>query len=208
MRALFLLVLSTAVCVSHASEQEALEKLNHILASPELTAAAYAAGEERIILCGYCHGRDGNSTRTHIPNLAEQNPVYLFTAFEKFASGERSDYVMEQAAAILDLDERVNIALYYGKQKVKAKATVNPELDSHGKTRFEQLCIACHGSNGEGHDEMPRLAGQPADFVRQSLLKFRAGGEHRPGSPMISVAQQLNDKDIEALASYIQGLNI
>lgn len=207
MRALIFIVLSLFVSTSYAQQQEALNKLNAIMASPELTQQAYAAGEERITLCGYCHGKDGNSTRSHIPNLAEQTPVYLFTAFEKFASGERNDFVMSKAATMLTLDDRVNIALFYGMQKVKHKEAVDPSLHDLGEAKFTKICSACHGAKGEGNDDMPRLAGQPAEFVRQSLKLFRAGGEHRPGSLMIPIAKQLSDADINALASYVQGLN-
>lgn len=207
MRALIFIALSLFVSTSYAQQQEALNKLNAIMASPELTQQAYAAGEERITLCGYCHGKDGNSTRSHIPNLAEQTPVYLFTAFEKFASGERNDFVMSKAATMLTLDDRVNIALFYGMQKVKHKEAVDPSLHDLGEAKFTKICSACHGAKGEGNDDMPRLAGQPAEFVRQSLKLFRAGGEHRPGSLMIPIAKQLSDADINALASYVQGLN-
>lgn len=207
MRALIFIALSLFVSASYAQQQEALNKLNAIMASPELTQQAYAAGEERITLCGYCHGKDGNSTRSHIPNLAEQTPVYLFTAFEKFASGERNDFVMSKAATMLTLDDRVNIALFYGMQKVKHKEAVDPSLHDLGEAKFTKICSACHGAKGEGNDDMPRLAGQPAEFVRQSLKLFRAGGEHRPGSLMIPIAKQLSDADINALASYVQGLN-
>lgn len=213
MRALIFFVLSIFASISFAQQQEAinahdaLKKLNKIMASPELTQKAYEAGEERITLCGYCHGKDGNSTRLHIPNLAEQTPVYLFNTFEKFANGEREDFVMSKAATMLDLDDRINIALYYGMQKVKHKEEVDPSLHDHAKAKFKQVCSACHGMTGEGHDEMPRIAGQPAEYVRLTLEAFRAGGEHRPGSMMIPFAQQLTDADIKALASYIQGLN-
>lgn len=207
MRALIFIALSLFVSTSYAQQQEALNKLNTIMASPELTQQAYAAGEERITLCGYCHGKDGNSTRSHIPNLAEQTPVYLFTAFEKFASGQRNDFVMSKAATMLTLDDRVNIALFYGMQKVKHKEAVDPSLHDLGEAKFTEICSACHGAKGEGNDDMPRLAGQHAEFVRQSLKLFRAGGEHRPGSLMIPIAKQLSDADINALASYIQGLN-
>lgn len=207
MRALIFIALSIFASTSYAQQQEALKKLSSIMASPELTQEAYIAGEDRITLCGYCHGKDGNSTRSHIPNLAEQTPVYLFTAFEKFASGERNDFVMSKAATMLSLDDRVNIALFYGMQKVKQKEAVDPSLHDLGETKFTQICSACHGTSGEGNDDMPRLAGQPAEYVRQTLTLFRAGGEHRPGSLMIPIAKQLSDADINALASYVQGLN-
>lgn len=207
MRVIIFLVLSLIASLSHAEYKEALNRLTEILSSDTLTKKAYAAGEERISLCGYCHGKDGNSTRADIPNLAEQRPVYLFSAFEKFASGERTDFVMTQAANLLSIEDRVNIAVYYGMQKVKVKSSVNPELDAHGQRVFQQICIQCHGPQGKGMNDAPRLAGQPAAYVRYALKGFRDDAEYRPGSLMLPIAAQLSNADIEALASYIQGMN-
>ena len=36
---------------------------------------AMRKGKDRSILCGHCHGVDGNSLKQDIPNLAGQNPA-------------------------------------------------------------------------------------------------------------------------------------
>ena len=110
MRIPVLALLSCLAMFSQASE-EALARFNYLMADPERRQQAYLAGQERILFCGYCHGEDGNSKRAHIPNLAGQNPIYLFHSFEKFASGERIDFVMSKLAKSLSLEDRVNIAV-------------------------------------------------------------------------------------------------
>ena len=42
---------------------------------------ALEEGKERSMLCGYCHGKDGNSVKPDIPNLAGQNTEYLLKQF-------------------------------------------------------------------------------------------------------------------------------
>lgn len=210
----FLRLFSTALlalCIGPASAQadtvqQALRRLQDIQSSPELTRQAYAAAEERITFCSFCHGKDGNSKRDDIPNLAAQNPQYLFTAFEKFATGERTDYVMSQLASNLSLEERINIALYFGMQKVTAKTSDRPDLAEKGKQKFMQ-CQACHGADGAGSMDKPRLAGQRAGYIRHTLRLFRDKDPSRAGSEMIPIAATLSDADIEMLAHYLQGLN-
>ena len=92
MRKLVLALLACFVPLSHASE-EAIERFNQIMADEQRREQA-SGRPERAVFCAYCHGETGNSKRKHIPNLAGQNPQYLFYAFEKFASGERTDFVM------------------------------------------------------------------------------------------------------------------
>ena len=205
--ALPLLLLLAVPATTHADTvQQALQRLQELQASPELARQAYAAAEERITFCSFCHGKDGNSTRDDIPNLAAQTPQYLFTAFEKFATGERTDYVMSKLATSLSLEERINIALYFGMQKVIEKTAERPDLAEKGKVKFLQ-CQACHGTDGSGSFDKPRLAGQRAGYIRHSLQLFRSKDPSRPNSEMAPISATLSNADIEMLAHYLQGLN-
>jgi cytochrome c553 len=38
-----------------------------------LLKAALTAAKDRVLLCGNCHGKNGNSVRDYIPNLAGDN---------------------------------------------------------------------------------------------------------------------------------------
>lgn len=200
-------VLSSCLAFAAQASEEAMERFTRLNADPALRQQAYAAAQERISFCVHCHGDNGNSKRQHIPNLAEQNPVYLFNSFEKFASGERSDYVMSQLAKNLTLEDRVNVAIYFGQQKVVAHAEpVDEALRAQGEAMFARTCVACHGAQAQGKEDMPRLAGQPAAYVRKALTRFRDKDPSRAGSLMMAVAENLSDQDIEALASYVQTL--
>ncbi|MCY1286554.1 cytochrome c oxidase, cbb3-type, subunit III [compost metagenome] len=207
MRSLVPLLLLALASLAQASE-EALQRFNRLNADPALRAQAYAAGQERIRFCASCHGEDGNSRRPHIPNLAQQNPVYLFNAFEKFASGARRDYVMSRLAPNLTLEDRVNIAVYFGQQPLHPPAgeAVDTALLRAGEVRFKSVCAACHGGHGEGREDIPRLAGQPAEYLRKSLTRFRDKDPSRAGSLMTSIVDGYSDRDIAAVAAYLQGM--
>ena len=61
-----------------------------------LTASTYvysagdaAAGKEKAVACGACHGADGNSEVGSFPKLAGQNTKYLINQLTAIQSGER-----------------------------------------------------------------------------------------------------------------------
>jgi cytochrome c553 len=132
----------------------------------------------------------------------------LFNAFEKFSNGERSNFVMSKLAKNLTLDDRVNIALYYGQQKVVVQPSESAQLHAQGQAKFKQICQGCHGANGEGKEDMPRLAGQPAEYITRTLKNFRSKDPSRAASIMLSIAENMSDEDIASVASYIQELDI
>jgi cytochrome c553 len=206
MRLIAVLLLSSLASIAYANE-EAVSRFKYLMGDARLREQAYAAGQERALFCGYCHGENGNSKRPHIPNLASQNPVYLFHSFEKFADGERIDYVMSKLAKSLSLEDRVNIAVYFSQQNVLApKPAEDPALSAKGQMLFQGTCMGCHGDHAQGMETMPRLAGQPGDYLRKALTRFRNNDPSRAGSVMIGIASKLSATDIEALAAYLSQL--
>ncbi|XEG72924.1 c-type cytochrome [Pseudomonas sp. abacavir_1] len=200
----FAIALLLTVSCTALGDEAAQARFDAIMADPAKREQAYAAGHERIVLCRNCHGDDGNSRRDHIPNLAAQAPGYLFTAFERYASGQRTDFVMNQAARMLSLDERVNIAVYYSQQQVLPRqGAVDDALRARGEALFGQVCVACHGPQGLGQ----RIAGQPATYLQRTLEAYRDKDPRRAGSTMLAVASQLQAGNIEALAAYLQQLH-
>ena len=64
-----------------------------------------------------------------------------------------------------------------------------------------QTCVACHGNDGIGIlPEYPNLAGQHADYLRNSLQGYKSG--QRKNAIMAGMAAALTDKDIDELANY------
>lgn len=203
----FLLALLLCFAPLAAANEAALARFQQMMNDPLLRQQAYDSGLERVRFCGYCHGEDGNSKRDYIPNLAGQNPIYLFKAFDNFANGQRSDFVMSKLAKQLGTDEQVDIAVYFSQQQVKPSANnVDSQLRGQGERVFQGTCIACHGLRAEGKEDAPRLAGQPGEYVRRALTSFHDGDPRRASSVMMPIAQQLSPADIEALAAYLEKL--
>ena len=71
-------------------------------------------------------------------------------------------------------------------------------------------CVrACHGPAGDGNPPRlyPAIRGQHATYVAAQLRAYRAGTRKTdPNQMMRNVASTMSDEQIDAVASYVQGL--
>lgn len=170
---------------------------------------AVVRGGLRVRLCQYCHGKDGNSTRAGVPNLAEQNPIYLLTQFEYFRTDKRKNKVMNELAKGLTKDERVNVALFYASQKVVNKPelkNINSMSYKNGSDLYKNICINCHGEKGYGEQNLPRIAGQKTEFIQNTLLAYKNKKKMRPDSPMLAVSAGLSEVDVASIATFVSAM--
>lgn len=65
-------------------------------------------------------------------------------------------------------------------------------------------CASCHGAAGEGNLSTPRLAGQPAGYLKKQLQDFASG--LRVNESMALVARSLNEEEMDKLARYYAGI--
>ena len=66
-------------------------------------------------------------------------------------------------------------------------------------------CVACHGKDGNAVDpQYPRLAGQYADYLAQSLHEYKDG--RRNNAIMKGFAATLSDQDISDISAYFSSL--
>ena len=67
------------------------------------------------------------------------------------------------------------------------------------------LCAGCHGTDGISvNPEIPNLAGQKETYLANTLRAFRAGERTNP--IMMSVAGDLSDAEIDALAAHFSSM--
>ena len=176
-----------------------------------------AAGQAKSALCATCHGADGNSQLSINPKLAGQNASYLVKQLKDYKSGARVNPTMTaMVAALTDQDVR-DIAAWYSSQQVSLLGA-DPETLELGETLYRAgikdlsvaACSACHSptGNGNGPAGFPSLSGQHSEYTLLQLKAFRAGERQNDSSAMMrSVVERLTDKELEALASYVSGLN-
>ena len=74
-------------------------------------------------------------------------------------------------------------------------------------------CMACHGPTGAGNPgpAYPRIGGQMQDYTVRRLTEYKAGTttlkDPAHFNIMAQVAGPLTEQEIQALASYLQGLH-
>ncbi|MBF0219714.1 MAG: cytochrome c4 [Gammaproteobacteria bacterium] len=176
-----------------------------------------AAGAQKTMVCMACHMQDGNSMVPTFPKLAGQHAEYISKQLHEFKSQVRVEATMNPMAAPLSDEDIADIAAHFASQK-PAIGSANPDLVASGSKLYKAgnaatgvaACMACHGPNGSGNPgaKFPALAGQHADYVKKALTEFRSGvRSNDPQGMMRVVTERMSDAEIEAVASYIQGLH-
>ena len=177
-----------------------------------------AAGQAKTAVCGACHNPDGNSLAPNFPKLAGQGQRYLEKQLHDIKSGKRTVLEMTGMLAAFSDQDLADIAAYFSSQKGSVGAA-DPKLVERGRSLFNggdlekgmPACTGCHSPNGAGLAlaGFPHLSGQHSQYVIKQLTDFREGNRTNDGDAMTmrTIAGKLSNHDIEALASYIQGLH-
>jgi cytochrome c553 len=178
-----------------------------------------AAGQAKSAVCAACHGADGNSMVPNWPKLAGQHEQYLVRQILLIQSGARMVPEMMAIVPGLSAEDIADLAAYFSSQANaggvadESKVALGEQIFRAGNAESGvPACMACHGPAGEGNPlaGYPALAGQQAVYTANMLNRFRAGenwGEEDAASQVMNgAAAELTDDEIDAVASYIQGL--
>jgi cytochrome c553 len=159
-------------------------------------------------VCAACHGAQGNPVMPLVPALAGQTARYIYLQLRDFQEGRRGNELMSPMAKDLSRDEMRELGAWYAAQK-STPVPFQPDAARAklGKVKAEEtLCTMCHLGGFAGQNEIPRVAGQPFDYVVKQLRAFKARERTNDAGNMTSVSSTLNDDDILNLAHYIAGL--
>jgi len=158
--------------------------------------------------CMVCHGEDGSQTgqmkKVVVPNIASQQPLYLFKQLWNLRSGARSHPVMEVMAQGMSDDELLMLALRFSALPLVPyqgpRPTANPQV---GAGIYRDLCVHCHGEDASGVAAIPRLKGQNPVYVVNTLISFRDGGLFRTHAGMAAITSKLGDEEIASIAAFL-----
>ncbi|NNF40212.1 MAG: cytochrome c4 [Woeseiaceae bacterium] len=176
------------------------------------------AGKAKSLTCAACHGAEGNSANPLWPNIAGQNAPYLHTQLMAFKSGQRQNALMSSQAMMLSDQDMADLAVHYERLPIAAQSVADADLIARGealyrggdKAKGTPACLACHGPTGRGNPaaKYPALKGQHATYTALQLRAYADGSRVSVGKVkmMGAIAARLSQEDIEAVASYIQGL--
>jgi len=170
-------------------------------------------------VCSDCHGITGNSVNPTFPKLAGQQEWYLIDQLKGFRSHNRMDppgfeYMWGISRSLTDAQIK-ELAAYFSKQKPNADKPENAKLENAGKRIFANgvpakgspACWMCHGADGAGNEQHPRIAGQHANYIVKQLLVYQSTEERPGGAEMKVVAHHLTREDIQAVAAYVSTMS-
>jgi len=120
-------------------------------------------------------------------------------------------------------EDIADIAAFYSEQQAsggQSKAALvakGEEIYRAGiRSKSVAACTACHSPTGKGNAPagFPALSGQHSDYVAAQLRAFRAAADGLEGRSndgdikiMRDIAYRMSDSEIDAVASYINGLH-
>lgn len=187
-----------------------------------------SAGQAKAAMCVACHGADGNSPAPTFPKLAGLGEKYLLKQMHDVKSGDRSIPEMTGMLDNLSDQDMEDVAAYFASQNIQISGSdafsvmLNNGDNVDGLALGRKIyragnastgvpaCMGCHSPTGQGNAPAgyPRLSGQYAEYVEKQLKAFRAGTRANDGDArtMRTVAKQLSDAEIKAVANYVAGL--
>jgi cytochrome c553 len=164
--------------------------------------------QERLQLCGSCHGEDGNSKIENVPSLAGQPALFLTNQLILMRERVRPSEVMLPFVTGMKDDEIIALAEHYAKLKPKrSDETADPSVVARGADLASQMrCGSCHLPTFAGQEQIPRLAPQRIDYLVKTLTEYREGIRSGIDTSMNGVMYRVPDRDIRALAHYLGSL--
>ena len=167
-------------------------------------------------VCAACHTVDGSRGSPANPILAGQHPEYIVKQLTEFKADKRQNPIMKGFASALSEEDMKDLGAHFAQQTPaggEADASDWKEGEklyrAGDKEREIPACIACHGPEGRGNGpaKYPALRAQHAVYTFNQLKAFRDGSRKSVGNDiMATVTERMTDAEMQALASYLQGL--
>ena len=178
-------------------------------------AQADQARAEKIVSgsCFLCHGENGESSSEIFPKLAGQHANYIAKQLENFKTGKRKSTAMADMSGRLSADDMLALGKYFEAKKSEPEASKDQDLAGVGRYIFNSgnrfsgvpACASCHGKDGLGTANLPRLAGQYASYIETQLKLFGQRERTNDNAVMHSIVSRMSPLEMAAVAEYISG---
>jgi len=184
-----------------------------------------AHGREIYDTCKPCHGAHGEGNLAlRAPAIAGLPQWYIDAQLTKFKDGVRGAHpddgegarMRPMARSLWKEGDIRSVAEYVASLSVVPSATTVSGGDANaGRTRYNSVCVACHGADGKGNEALkaPTLLSQADWYMIAQLAKFKSGmrGAHPSdisGSQMRAMAMTLPDSQaVRDVVTYIRTLS-
>lgn len=203
-----------------------------LLTSPLALGVDIEAGRTQYAdVCAACHGAQGQGQGI-FPALTGHSAEAVRDSLNAYRAGQirgPDSPIMHRVTSPLNDAQVANLAAFIARIDEFQDTTPSPSAvhpapstapaahvppvkregnPAAGGSTFQQVCIRCHGKQGEGRPPMfPRLAGLKPEAVQQALQLYRthtARGNY--SGMMFPIAGTLSDQDIANLGAYVATL--
>jgi cytochrome c553 len=186
----------------------------HVGAAPPAPTVSPRVADIIASRCALCHGAEGESASAVYPRLAAQHPDYIVKQLKDFRDGRRKSETMTDMAKDLPDEDIAGLAAFFSSRKAGGRQPGDVDLAAVGKYIFQRgnnfsgvaACASCHGPNGFGTEQLPRLAGQHPAYIEIQLKEFNKRARTNDNSIMHSIASKLTELETKAVSIYIGGL--
>ncbi len=176
------------------------------------------AYDAKLDYCKTCHGLSGEGYRGYypIPRLAGQQTKYIGNQLRAFIEGRRVNPVMSNVARVLTPAMIAAVSSSFNHLTAAPAGGAPKDHLALGKMIYEQgvpksnvpACSACHGSDGKGREEIPRLAGQLYPYTVKALIYWsKERNQNRSkddtAAIMAPIAHNLSREQMAAVAAYV-----
>jgi len=186
----------------------------------ERSEAARGGLEAKLEYCKTCHGLQGQGYMGYfpMPRLAGQQPDYIEAQLRAFIERRRTNPIMFNVAHVLSPSMLTVLATHFKNLDPRPFGGAPRGSLSEGKKIFQEglpeanvpACSACHGMEGKGQNEIPRLAGQLYAYTVGQLTGWKKergqGSAVDTSAIMAPTAHNLTKSQVEAVAAYVSYL--
>ncbi len=193
-----------------------MKKTLLFLLSSVAIASASPMGIEIFKQCGTCHGDKGQKHSLNVTHyIAGMDKDDVIEILHEYKAGTRNKYglgsMMKGQAAKLSDEQMDAVASYIESLPVVVEKVVIKKEDTtlDGKKIFKK-CAVCHGvdANKRSLNVSKFIAGMDKDHIIETLHGYQAGkiNQYGFGSMMKGQAKKLTEKQLEAVALYVESL--
>ena len=88
-----------------------------------------------------------------------------------------------------------------------ATTTAQAAGDPARGNELQGECSDCHGDDGMGDEEYPRIAGLDESYLLEQLILIKKGERSEKAEMMLWFFEDLEEQDLEDLAAYFASLD-
>ncbi len=170
-------------------------------------------GPDVIKSCQTCHGAGGNSSIGSTPRLNGQQAAYLSRRLRLFRETATKPLhpSTDMLGAVSHLSDAAisSVANYFAKQPPTEPDAISTPLAAEGERIYQSgiksenviACKLCHDAHGKGHGDVPRLAGQHKDYMKNEIMLFSV--KFRDNKLMHPNAENISAHSLDAVAAYL-----